>query len=54
MVESSELKATKTLFHASKIKKRIKITRSVIKINKAHKNDFCVSSIRTVDMYYSI
>lgn len=35
MVESSELKATKTVFCVSKIKKRIKITRSVIKINKA-------------------
>lgn len=35
MVESSVLKATKTIFCVSKIKKRIKITRSVIKINKA-------------------
>lgn len=51
MVERSKLKGTKTIFCVSKIKKHIKITRSIIKINTVHKNGFCASLIRTVDMY---
>lgn len=54
IVEKSELKAAKTIFCVSRINKHIKVTRSVIKINKVHKKDFCASLIRTVDMDYSV